>query len=163
MICFVTPIDDEAPKGRLITPQVQSIRAILDKNAIAITAQTNEIPHTLDSLKTPPDLVICDSQCLEECLQILPKTQKITTFSMIFAEFKGDFTELLNGANIISSLRKNDEILMLKQNLDEAKDGISSALNALKISNKKNKKLLTIVKILKNNKNFETDNQKWKI
>ena len=52
---------------------------------------------------------------------------------------------------------------MLKQNLDEAKDGISSALNALKISNKKNKKLITIVKILKNNKNFEMDNQKWKI
>ncbi len=60
-------------------------------------------------------------------------------------------------------IKKNDEILMLKQNLDEAKDGISSALNALKISNKKNKKLITIVKILKNNKNFETDNQKWKI
>ncbi|WP_456058251.1 hypothetical protein [Campylobacter hominis] len=60
-------------------------------------------------------------------------------------------------------IKKNDEILMLKQNLDEAKDGISSALNALKISNKKNKKLITIVKILKNNKNFEMDNQKWKI
>lgn len=60
-------------------------------------------------------------------------------------------------------IKKNDEILMLKQNLDEAKDGINSALNALKISNKKNKKLITIVKILKNNKNFETDNQKWKI
>lgn len=52
MICFVTPIDDEATKGRLITPQVQSIRAILDKNAVAITTQTNEISHTLDSLKT---------------------------------------------------------------------------------------------------------------
>lgn len=60
-------------------------------------------------------------------------------------------------------IKKNDEILMLKQNLDETKDGINSALNALKISNKKNKKLITIVKILKNNKNFETDNQKWKI
>ncbi len=60
-------------------------------------------------------------------------------------------------------IKKNDEILMLKQNLDEAKDGINSALNALEISNKKNKKLITIVKILKNNKNFETDNQKWKI
>lgn len=60
-------------------------------------------------------------------------------------------------------IKKNDEILMLKQNLDEAKDGISSALNALKISNKKNKKLITMVKILKNNKNFEMDNQKWKI
>ncbi len=60
-------------------------------------------------------------------------------------------------------IKKNNEILMLKQNLDEAKDGINSALNALKISNKKNKKLITIVKILKNNKNFETDNQKWKI
>ena len=60
-------------------------------------------------------------------------------------------------------IKKNDEILMLKQNLDEAKDGISSALNALKITNKKNKKLITIVKILKNNKNFEMDNQKWKI
>ena len=60
-------------------------------------------------------------------------------------------------------IKKNDEILMLKQNLDEAKDGINSALNVLKISNKKNKKLITIVKILKNNKNFETDNQKWKI
>lgn len=60
-------------------------------------------------------------------------------------------------------IKKNDEILMLKQNLDEAKDGINNALNALKISNKKNKKLITIVKILKNNKNFETDNQKWKI
>lgn len=60
-------------------------------------------------------------------------------------------------------IKKNDEILMLKQNLDEAKDGINSALNALKISNKKNKKLITIVKILKNNKNFEMDNQKWKI
>ncbi|ABS51693.1 small GTP-binding protein domain [Campylobacter hominis ATCC BAA-381] len=122
LMCFVTPIDDEAPKGRLITPQVQSIRAILDKNAIAITAQTNKIPHTLDSLKTPPDLVICDSQCLEECLQILPKTQKITTFSMIFAEFKGDFTELLNGANIISSLRKNDEILISEVCSHNAKD-----------------------------------------
>ncbi len=60
-------------------------------------------------------------------------------------------------------IKKNDEILMLKQNLDEAKDGINSALNALKISNKKNKKLITIINILKNNKNFETDNQKWKI
>ena len=123
IVLLVTPIDDEATKGRLITPQVQSIRAILNKNAIAITAQTNEIPHTLDSLKTPPDSVICDSQCLEECLQILPKTQKITTFSMIFAEFKGDFTELLNGANIISSLRKNDEILISEACSHNAKDG----------------------------------------
>lgn len=51
IVLLVTPIDDEAPKGRLITPQVQSIRAILNKNAVAITAQTNEISHTLDSLK----------------------------------------------------------------------------------------------------------------
>ncbi len=111
-IILVTPIDKSAPKGRLILPQQQTIRDILDKNAIAITLKPEQLSSALENFKTPPRLVICDSQAFKTVDQIVPKDIPLTSFSILFARYKGDLKEVVSGAREIDSLKDGDTVLI---------------------------------------------------
>ena len=113
-VVLVTPIDSAAPAGRLILPQVQTIRAILDEHAIAITCKPEQLQQTLDSLKTPPTLVITDSQAFSEVEKIVPQNCRLTSFSILLARQKGDFEAYLRGTPHIGKLKDGDKILVLE-------------------------------------------------
>lgn len=112
IVILVTPIDNAAPKGRLIMPQTQTLREVLDTHALAITVQTTELSTALDALKTPPALVITDSQAIKEVAALTPENIKLTTFSMLLAKNKGNFEEMLKGAKAIDTLKDGDKILI---------------------------------------------------
>jgi [FeFe] hydrogenase H-cluster maturation GTPase HydF len=114
VVLLVTPIDSEAPVGRLILPQVQTIRAILDEHAIVVACKTEQLQQALDALKTPPLLVITDSQAFAEVEKIVPKNCRLTSFSILLAHQKGDFTAYLKGTPHISNLKDGDKILILE-------------------------------------------------
>lgn len=111
-VVMVVPIDLSAPKGRLILPQVQVLREILDKNAIGIVTKDTELSKTLANLKEKPSLVITDSQVVMKVAKIVPEEIKLTTFSILFARYKGDLKIMVDGAMAIDSLQDGDKILM---------------------------------------------------
>ena len=111
-VVMVVPLDLGAPKGRLILPQVQMIRACLDINAIVIITKENELKQTLEKLKDKPDIVICDSQVVKKVLDIIPKDILFTTFSLIFSSNKSDFKTMLEGIKTIKNLKPQDKILI---------------------------------------------------
>lgn len=111
---LVTPIDSAAPKGRLILPQQQTIRDILDKGAMAFVTQDTELEKTLASLKYPPTIVITDSQRFEEVAKITPEDIPLTSFSMLFARQKGDISEMVRGVEQIEKLRAGDSVLIVE-------------------------------------------------
>lgn len=109
---LVVPIDKEAPKGRLILPQVQTIRDILDSDAYCIVVKERELKDSLERLKTQPDIVVTDSQAFLKVAADVPKEVKLTSFSILFARFKGDLTEQVKGAVIIDKLKAGDRVLI---------------------------------------------------
>lgn len=111
-IILITPIDKEAPKGRLIMPQVQAIRDALDYDNIVIVVKESEYVQALKSLKNKPDLVICDSQVVDFMVANTPQEIKCTTFSILFARLKGDLLKMAESAKIISKLQNGDKILI---------------------------------------------------
>ncbi len=111
-IVLVVPIDKEAPKGRLILPQVQTIRDILDNGCKAVVVRDTELEEALKELKEPPALVITDSQAFKEVDNIVDKSIPLTSFSVLFGRLKGDLGEFYEGAKAIASLKDNDKILM---------------------------------------------------
>ena len=111
-VVMVVPLDLGAPKGRLILPQVQMIRACLDINAIVIITKENELKQTLEKLKDKPDIVICDSQVVKKVLDIIPKDVAFTTFSIIFSSNKSDFKTMLEGIKAIKNLKPENKILI---------------------------------------------------
>lgn len=113
-VVLVTPIDKQAPKGRLILPQVQTIRDLLDSNCITIVVKESELQDTLDNLKTPPSLVITDSQAFKTVDAIVPKDIPLTSFSILFARLKGDLSEFEKGAKAIENLKDGDKVLILE-------------------------------------------------
>lgn len=112
IVVLCVPIDSSAPKGRLIMPQQLVIREILDKNAICIISQDTELKETLNSLKTPPKMVITDSQVFNKIKDIVPKSVILTSFSILFANFKGNLEVFLEGAQKIDFLKDKDTILI---------------------------------------------------
>ena len=112
IIILVTPIDLSAPKGRLILPQQQVLRDILDYKGIAIVTQPEELADTLSNLKSSPRLVITDSQVFEEVNTILPPKIPLTSFSILFARYKGNLDGAIAGVNVLDSIQDNDEILI---------------------------------------------------
>lgn len=112
VIILIVPIDSQAPKGRLILPQVQSIRDILDNNAISIVVQDTEYSSALKILKDKPALVVCDSQVVHKMVAETPSDVKCTTFSILFSRFKGDLNEEVRGAAILKKLKPGDKILI---------------------------------------------------
>lgn len=109
---LVVPIDLEAPKGRLILPQVQTIRDLLDNDSIAIVTKERELRKTLENLKTPPALVITDSQAFLKVSADVPKSIKLTSFSILFARFKGELNEFVKGTLAIEKLKSGDKVLI---------------------------------------------------
>ena len=111
-VIFVVPIDSGAPKGRLILPQVQALRDILDTNALVSLTQPNTYKEMLDKLKTKPDLVVCDSQVVDFVVENTPPDVKLTTFSIIFARNKGELQTFTDGGRKIATLTPADKILI---------------------------------------------------
>lgn len=111
-VVLVMPQDSEAPEGRLILPQVQVIRDLLDNYAIAISLQVNQLSYYL-SLNTP-QLIITDSQAFEEVAQLVPKNISLTSFSIVLARAKGNFENFLKGTSFIEQLQDGDSVLMLE-------------------------------------------------
>lgn len=111
-VVLVTPIDKAAPKGRLILPQQQTIRDILESDAIAVVTKEFELRETLENLGKKPKLVITDSQVFLKVAADTPKDILMTSFSILMARHKGDLTELVKGAKAIDSLKDGDKILI---------------------------------------------------
>lgn len=112
MVVLVTPIDESAPKGRLILPQQQTIRDILDKGGIALTVQTNQLESALNSLKEKPRMVITDSQAFDKVSKIVPEDIPLTSFSILFARYKGELKSLVDGADALDKLSDGDKVLI---------------------------------------------------
>lgn len=111
-VVLVTPIDQSAPKGRLILPQQMTIRDILDHHAIAITCQVEELSQTLRDLGRRPKLVITDSQAFKQVSMDTPEDITLTSFSILMARYKGDLKDLVTGASALSRLKKGDKVLI---------------------------------------------------
>lgn len=111
---LVIPIDKEAPKGRIILPQVNAIREMLDNNSISIVVTPDKLKQAIDNQKIKPKLVVCDSQVFKEVAEIVPDDIMLTSFSILFARLKGDLKTLYLGAEKIDKLKDNDTILILE-------------------------------------------------
>jgi [FeFe] hydrogenase H-cluster maturation GTPase HydF len=109
---LIVPIDLQAPKGRLILPQVQAIRDALDNDAAVMVVKEREYAAILKKLNQPPDIVVCDSQVVLKMVADTPKDVKCTTFSILFSRYKGDLIEAAKGAAAIGSLKPRDKVLI---------------------------------------------------
>lgn len=111
-VVLVVPIDKAAPKGRLILPQQQTIRDILDTGATAIVTRDTELSDTLNRLGEPPSLVITDSQAFEKVARLTPPEVPLTSFSILFARYKGNLNTVVNGARALDMLKDQDTVLI---------------------------------------------------
>lgn len=111
-VTLVTPIDESAPKGRLILPQQQTIRELLDIGAIALVVQPNELKTALSSIKDKPKMVITDSQVFSLVAKILPQDIALTSFSIMFARYKGELSTFALGAARLKDLNNGDRVLI---------------------------------------------------
>lgn len=111
-VVMIIPIDYEAPKGRLIMPQVQAIRDCLDHNQNIMVVKEDDYTEVLQNFKNPPALVVCDSQVVDKMVAETPAELKCTTFSILMARFKGDLQKMAEGAATIDKLKDGDKILI---------------------------------------------------
>jgi [FeFe] hydrogenase H-cluster maturation GTPase HydF len=109
---LVMPQDIQAPKGRLILPQVQTIRELLDNHCVTVCTTVNGLEKALGTLKNAPDLIITDSQCFKEVNSLKPAESKLTSFSVLFAAYKGDIDEFIKGASAIDMLTEESKVLI---------------------------------------------------
>lgn len=112
IIMLVMPQDIQAPKGRLILPQVQTIRELLDRKCIVMSCTTDKLDETLRALANPPQLIITDSQVFKTVYEKKPEATKLTSFSVLFARYKGDIDYFIQGANAIEQLTESSKVLI---------------------------------------------------
>ena len=112
LVVLVTPIDEAAPKGRLILPQQQTIRDILEAGAMAAVTRETELPQTLAALKAPPRMVITDSQAFAKVSKDVPETVPLTYFSILFARYNGNLIGPLRGVKALETLEDGDKVLI---------------------------------------------------
>jgi len=112
IIVLVVPIDKAAPKGRLILPQQQTIRDILDAGAVSVVVRDSELKDTLEKLNPRASLVITDSQAFEKVSSIVPPEIPLTSFSILFARYKGNLDTVVRGARVIDTLEEGDAVLI---------------------------------------------------
>ena len=136
-VILVVPIDKEAPKGRLILPQVQTIRDLLDSNCLTYVVKDTELKQALDNLKEPPALVITDSQAFKKVDEIVSENIYLTSFSILFARLKGDLAAFISGASAIENLKDGDKVLILESCTHHA---IEDDIGKVKIPNLLKKK-----------------------
>lgn len=111
-VMLVMPQDIQAPKGRLILPQVQTIRELLDRKCLVMSCTTDKIDQMLQTLVQPPSLIITDSQVFKTVYEKKPATSRLTSFSVLFAQYKGDINYFIEGANAIGCLTENSHVLI---------------------------------------------------
>lgn len=111
-IILVTPVDAGAPKSRLILPQVQVLRDALDAGACVMVVREHELQAALDNMKNPPSLVITDSQVFDFVSKVVPASVPLTSFSILFARYKGNLRDFLNGIKAIDNLQPGDKVLI---------------------------------------------------
>lgn len=111
-VILVTPIDESAPKGRLILPQQQVLRELLDIGAVSLVVQPSKLKEAISRLKEPVRLVITDSQAFGEVSQIVGEDIALTSFSILFARYKGDLDRAIKGAGKLSELKNGDKVLI---------------------------------------------------
>lgn len=114
LVLIVAPIDLAAPKGRLILPQVETIRDLLDKDCAALVVKERELKYFYDSLKVKPKLVITDSQAFSKVAADIPEDQPLTSFSILFARKKGDLAYYLEGVKSLKTLSEKPRVMMLE-------------------------------------------------
>lgn len=136
-VILVIPIDKEAPKGRIILPQVQTLRDLLDSDCLTYVVKESELKEALENLKTPPALVITDSQAFKQVSSIVPENIPLTSFSILFARLKGDLDEFMKGAKAIENLKDGDLVLILESCTHHA---IEDDIGRVKIPNLLRKK-----------------------
>lgn len=112
IIILVTPIDNSAPKGRLILPQVQTLRSLLDSFAVTITVQPSELETALNILNCKPNLIITDSQVFSYVKNVVPENIPITSFSILFARYKGILPQAMEGIKALKALNDNEYMLI---------------------------------------------------
>lgn len=112
VVMLVMPQDIQAPKGRLILPQVQTIRELLDRKCIVMSCTTDKLTETLQALANPPQLIITDSQVFKTVYEKKPEATKLTSFSVLFARYKGDIDYFIQGANTIEQLTESSKVLI---------------------------------------------------
>ncbi|MGN0523895.1 MAG: [FeFe] hydrogenase H-cluster maturation GTPase HydF [Eubacterium sp.] len=112
VVVLVTPIDESAPRGRLILPQQQVLRELLDANCIAVVCQPGELSQAINKLNSKPKLVITDSQAFDYVSDNLSKEIPLTSFSILFARYKGNLDTLVKGAKAIDKLKEGDRVLI---------------------------------------------------
>lgn len=111
-VMLVMPQDIQAPKGRLILPQVQTIRELLDRKCLVMSCTTDNISMMLQALVEPPKLIITDSQVFKTVYELKPESSRLTSFSVLFAQYKGDIDYYIEGANAISLLTEHSRVLI---------------------------------------------------
>ena len=114
IVMLITPVDSEAPDGRMILPQAMAIRDVLDNNAVNIVLRETEVEAFFQNTQLKPDLVITDSQAFEYVNKIIPKEIPLTSFSIVYAHMRGPFDEYVKGAYKLSELENEDRILILE-------------------------------------------------
>lgn len=112
LVLLVMPQDIQAPRGRLILPQVQTIRELLDKKCSVMSCTTDKLIHTLQTLRSNPKLIITDSQVFAYVYENKPSESMLTSFSVLFAAYKGDLPYYIEGAKALDSLTKNSRVLI---------------------------------------------------
>ena len=112
LVLLVMPQDIQAPKGRLILPQVQTMRELLDKKCLVMSCTTDKLPQTLQALAYPPKLIITDSQVFKTVYEQKPAESLLTSFSVLMAGYKGDIRQFIEGALAIDSLTENSHVLI---------------------------------------------------
>lgn len=136
-VILVIPIDKEAPKGRIILPQVQTLRDLLDSDCLSYVVKESELAQAIENLKTPPALVITDSQAFKTVSEIVPNEIPLTSFSILFARLKGDLKAFAKGAEAIQNLKDGDKVLILESCTHHA---IEDDIGRVKIPNLLRKK-----------------------
>ena len=112
LVLLVMPQDIQAPKGRLILPQVQTMRELLDKKCLVMSCTTDKLPQTLKALAYPPKLIITDSQVFKTVYEQKPKESLLTSFSVLMAGYKGDIRQFIEGASAINRLTESSRVLI---------------------------------------------------
>ncbi len=136
-VILVIPIDKEAPKGRIILPQVQTLRDLLDNNCVSVVVKESELKSAIDNLKIAPSLVVTDSQAFKNVSEIVPENIPLTSFSILFARLKGDLNAFSQGAKAIEKLQDGDRVLILESCTHHA---IEDDIGRVKIPNLLHKK-----------------------
>lgn len=136
-VILVIPIDKEAPKGRIILPQVQTLRDLLDNNCVSVVVKESELKSAIDNLKIAPSLVVTDSQAFKNVSEIVPENIPLTSFSILFARLKGDLNTFSQGAKAIEKLQDGDRVLILESCTHHA---IADDIGRVKIPNLLRKK-----------------------